>query len=81
MIERIRELLRATEWRPFTIRRAGGDSIHVRTRNDVWITPSERLVFERAPGHIEVLAPDQMDQITGVDLKSITFSEIQSQTG
>jgi hypothetical protein len=81
MIERIRELLRATEWRPFTIHRAGGHSIYVRTRHDVWITPSERLVFERAPGHIEVLAPDQMDQIKGVELKSITFSEIASQTG
>jgi hypothetical protein len=81
MIERIREILRAREWRPFIIRRVGGDSIYVRTRNDVWISPSERLVFERAAGHIEVLAPDQMDQITDVELKSTTFREIESQTG
>jgi hypothetical protein len=81
MIERIREILRAREWRPFIIRRVGGDSIYVRTRNDVWISPSDRLVFERAAGHIEVLAPDQMDQITGVELKSTTFREIENQTG
>jgi len=33
------------------------------------------------PGKIEVVGPDQMDQITGVELKSITFGEIASQTG
>ena len=33
------------------------------------------------PGQIEVVGPDQMDQITGVELKSITFGEIESQTG
>jgi hypothetical protein len=81
MIERIRELLRASEWRPFTIRLADGHSVYVRTRNDVWISPSERLVFERGAGNMEVLAPDQMGQITGVEPKSITFSEIESQTG
>jgi hypothetical protein len=81
MIERIRELLRAREWQPFTIRRVGGDSIDVRTREHVWVSPSGRLVFERAAGQIEVVAPDQMDQITGVELKSMTFREIGSQTG
>jgi hypothetical protein len=81
MVERIRELLRAREWQPFTIHRVGGDSIDVRTREHVWVSPSGRLVFERAAGQIEVVAPDQMDQITGVELKSITFGEIQSQTG
>src|SRR5580692_1699414 len=45
MIERIRELLRAREWQPFTIHRVGGDSIYVRTREHVWVTPSGRLVF------------------------------------
>ena len=81
MIERIRELLRAGEWQPFTIHQVGRDSIYVRTREHVWVTPSGRLVFERAPGQIEVLGPDQMDQITGVKLKSLTFGEIESQTG
>jgi hypothetical protein len=81
MIERIRELLRAREWQPFTIQQVGRDSIYVRTREHVWVTPSGRLVFERAPGQIEVLGPDQMDQITGVELKSLTFGEIESQTG
>jgi hypothetical protein len=81
MIERIRELLRAREWQPFTIHRVGGDSVYVRTREHVWVTPSGRLVFERAPGQVEVVGPDQMDQITGVELKSITFGEIASQTG
>jgi hypothetical protein len=81
MIERIRELLRAREWQPFTIHLVGGDSIYVRTREHVWVTPSWRLVFERAPGQIEVVAPDQMGKITGVELKSATFSEIESQTG
>ena len=80
MVERIRELLRAREWQPFTIHRVGGDSIDVRTREHVWVTPSWRLVFERA-GQIEVIGPDQMDQITGVELKSTTFREIESQTG
>ena len=81
MIERIRELLRAREWQPFTIDRVGCDSFYVRTREHVWVTPSGRLVFERAPGQIEVVAPDQMDQIKAVELKSVTFGEIESQTG
>jgi hypothetical protein len=81
MVERIRELLRAREWQPFTIHQVGRDSIYVRTREHVWVTPSGRLVFERAPGQIEVLGPDQMDQITGVEMKSLTFGEIESQTG
>jgi hypothetical protein len=81
MIERIRELLRAKEWQSFTIHLVGGDSIDVRTREHIWVTPSWRLVFERAPGQIEVLAPDQMGQITGVELKSTTLREIESQTG
>jgi len=47
MIERIRELLRAREWQPFTIHQVGRDSIYVRTREHVWVTPSGRLVFEK----------------------------------
>jgi hypothetical protein len=81
MIERIRELLRAREWQPFTIHLVGGDSIYVRTRDHVWVTPSWRLVFEREAGQIDVVGPDQMDRITGVELKSMTFGEIESQTG
>jgi hypothetical protein len=81
MIERIRELLRAREWQPFTIHLVGGDSIYVRTRDHVWVTPSWRLVFERKAGQIDVVGPDQMDQITSVELKSVTFGEIESQTG
>jgi len=81
MIERILELLRAREWQPFTIHLVGGDSIYVRTRDHVWVTPSWRLVFEREGGQIGVVGPDQMDQITGVELKSMTFGEIESQTG
>ncbi|MBV9732891.1 MAG: hypothetical protein JO275_08950 [Verrucomicrobia bacterium] len=81
MIERIRELLRAREWQPFTIHLVGGDSIYVRTRDHVWVTPSWRLVFERKTGQIDVVGPDQMDQITGVELKSMSFGEIESQTG
>jgi hypothetical protein len=81
MIERIRELLRAREWQSFTIHRVGGDSIYVRTREYAWVTPSGRLVFEKGAGQIEVIAPDQMDQITGVELRSTTFGEIESQTG
>ena len=81
MIERIRELLRAREWQPFTIHLVGGDSIYVRTRDHVWVTPSWRLVFEREAGQIDVVGPDKMDQITGVELKSMTFGEIESQTG
>jgi hypothetical protein len=81
MIERIRERLRAREWQPFTIHLAGDDSIDVRTREHVWVTPSWRLVLERAAGQIEVLGPEQLDRITGVELKSRTFGEIESQTG
>jgi len=81
MIERIRELLRAREWQPFTIHLASGDAIYVRTREHVWVTPSWRLVFERETGQIGVVGPDQMNQITGVELKSMTFGEIESQTG
>jgi hypothetical protein len=81
MIERIRELLGAKEWQPFTIHLVGGDSIYVRTREHVWVTPSWRLVFERAPGQIEVIAPDEMGKIKSVELKSVSFGEIESQTG
>jgi hypothetical protein len=80
MIERIRELLRAREWQPFTIHLAGDDSIYLRTREHVW-PPFWRLVFERAPGQIEVVGPDQMNRITGVELKSTAFRKIESQIG
>jgi len=36
------------------------------------------LVVETSPGRIEVLNPEQT---TGVDVASITFTEIQNQTG
>jgi hypothetical protein len=78
MTDRIRELLRAKDWRPFTIHRTGGDSIFVRTREDAWVSPYGRLVFEKEIGRVEVVNPDQ---VTGVELKSITFSEIENQTG
>ncbi len=78
MTDRIRELLRARDWRPFTIHRVGGDSIHVRTRESAWVSPYGRLVFEKEIGRIEVVNPDQ---ITEVELKPITFNEIESQTG
>jgi hypothetical protein len=42
------------------------------------VSPYGRLVFEKEIGRIEVVNPDQ---ITGVELKPITFSEIESQTG
>ena len=78
MTDRIRDLLRAKDWRPFTVHRVGGDSIHVGTREGAWVSPYGRLVFEKEVGRIEVVNPDQ---ITGVELKSITFNEIANQTG
>jgi hypothetical protein len=78
MTDRIRDLLRAREWRPFTIYPAGGNAVHVSTRESVWVSPYGRLVFERGPGQIEVLAPDQ---ISKVELGSLTFQEVQNQTG
>jgi hypothetical protein len=78
MIDRVRELLKAKDWHPFTIHRPGGNSIQVLTREQAWVSPYSRLVVETAPGRIEVLEPDQT---VGVDVASITFSEIQNQTG
>ena len=43
-------------------RRRPRPRIHGR-REHVWVTPSDRLVLERAPGQIEVLAPDQMARL------------------
>jgi hypothetical protein len=78
MIDRIRDLLRAKEWHPFTIHRTGGNSIQVTSREQAWVSPYSRLVVEVAPGWIEILS---QDQITGTDVASVTFSEIQNQTG
>ncbi|MBV8173659.1 MAG: hypothetical protein JO207_07235 [Verrucomicrobia bacterium] len=78
MIDRIRDLLKAKDWHPFTVHRTGGDSIQVLSREQAWVSPYSRLVVETAPGHIEVLNPEQA---TGVDVASVTFSEIQNQTG
>lgn len=78
MIDRIKDLLKAKDWHPFTIHRAGGDSIHVISREHAWVSPYNRLVVEIAPGRIEILSPDQT---TGVDVASVAFTEIQNQTG
>jgi hypothetical protein len=78
MNDRIRELLKAKDWHPFTIHRIGGDSIQVLSREQAWVTPYSRVVVETAPGRIEVLNPEQT---TGVEVSSLTFSEIQNQTG
>ena len=78
MNDRIRELLKAKDWHPFTINRIGGDSIQVLSREQAWVSPYSRVVVETAPGRIEVLNPEQT---TGVEVSSLTFSEIQNQTG
>ncbi len=78
MIDRIRSLLRAKDWHPFTIHRAGGESIRVNSRDQAWVSPYSRLVVEIAPGHIEILGPEQT---VGVDISSHTFTDIQNQTG
>ena len=67
MIDRIRDLLKAKDWHPFTIHRAGGNSIQVISREQAWVSPYSRLVVEIAPGWIEILSPDQT---TGVDVAS-----------
>jgi hypothetical protein len=78
MIDRIRSVLKGKEWHAFTIHRSGGESIRVNSREQAWVSPYSRLVVEIAPGHIEILGPDQ---ITGVDISSVTFADIQNQTG
>jgi hypothetical protein len=78
MIDRIRELLKAKVWHPFTIHRTGGNSIQIVSREQAWVSPYSRLVVEIAPGWIEILNPDQT---TGVEVASVTFTEIQNQTG
>jgi hypothetical protein len=78
MIDRIRSALKGKEWHSFTIHRHGGESIRVNNRDQAWVSPYSRLVVEIAPGHIEILG---QDQITGVDISSVTFTEIQNQTG
>ena len=78
MIDQIRSLLKAKDWHPFTIHRNGGESIRVNSRDQAWVSPYSRLVVEIAPGHIEILGPEQT---VGVDISSVTFAEIQNQTG
>jgi hypothetical protein len=78
MIDRIKDLLKAKDWHPFTIHRGDGRSIHVTSREQAWVSPYSRLVVEIAPGWIEILSPEET---TGVDVESITFTEIQNQTG
>jgi hypothetical protein len=78
MIDRIRDLLKAKDWHPFTIHRNDGNSIHIVSREQAWVSPYSRLVVEIAPGWIEIL---NQDQTTGVDVTSVTFTEIQNQTG
>jgi hypothetical protein len=78
MIDRIRELLKAKVWHPFTIHRNGGNPIQIVSREQAWVSPYSRLVVEIAPGWIEILNPDQT---TGVEVASVTFTEIQNQTG
>jgi len=78
MIDRIRELLKAKVWHQFTIHRSGGNSIQIVSREQAWVSPYSRLVVEIAPGWIEILNPEQT---TGVDVASVTFTEIQNQTG
>lgn len=78
MNDRIRELLKAKDWHPFTIHRIGGDSIQVLSREQAWVSPYSRVVVETAPGRIEVLNPEQT---TGVEVSTLKFNEIQNQTG
>jgi hypothetical protein len=78
MIDRIRELLKAKEWHPFTIRRADGNPIQIVSREQAWVSPYSRLVVEIAPGWIEILSPEQT---VGVEVAAVTFTEIQNQTG
>ena len=78
MIDRIRDLLKAKDWDPFTNHRSGGNSIQVNSREQAWVSPYSRLVVEISPGWIEILSPEQT---TGVDVASVTFTEIQNQTG
>ena len=78
MNDRIRELLKAKDWHPFTIHRIGGHSIQVLSREQAWVSPYSRVVVETAPGQIEVLSPEQT---TGVEVASVTFTDIQNQTG
>lgn len=78
MIDRVRELLKAKDWHPFTIHRIGGDSIQVLSREQAWVSPYSRVVVETAPGRIEVLNPEQT---TGVEVSTLKFNEIQNQTG
>jgi hypothetical protein len=78
MIDRIKDLLKARDWHPFTIHRVGGNSIRVISREQAWVSPYSRLVVEIAPGHIEILS---QDQTTGVEVAPVTFAEIQNQTG
>jgi hypothetical protein len=70
--------LKAKEWHPLTIHRNGGESIRVNSREQAWVSPYSRLVVEIAPGRIEILGPEQ---IVGVDISSVTFADIQNQTG
>ncbi len=78
MNDRIRESIESQRLAPVYDPPHGGDSIQVLSREQAWVSPYSRVVVETAPGRIEVLSPDQT---TGVEVESVTFTEIQNQTG
>jgi hypothetical protein len=78
MIEEIRDLLKATEWRPFLVHRTDGQSVSVQHRAQAWVSPYGRFVYEKSFSELQILSPEQ---IARVESHSLTFKEIENQTG
>ncbi|HEY0792527.1 MAG TPA: hypothetical protein VGD78_15795 [Chthoniobacterales bacterium] len=78
MIEQIRDLLKATDWQPFLVHRTDGQPVPVQHRAQAWVSPYGRFVYEKNHSELEVLRPEQ---IARVETHSLTFKEIENQTG
>ena len=62
MIDRIKELLQADNWRPFTIHTGAGRSIRVPTRQHAWVSPNGRIVIETSVSGLEIVRPEELRQ-------------------
>ncbi len=71
-MERIKELLKADAWRPFSIR-ANGRAFRVPTRQHAWVSPHGRIVVEVSASWLEVIHPENFE---GVEIEPWSDHEV-----
>jgi hypothetical protein len=71
-MDRIKELLKADPWRPFSVR-AQSRIIRVPTRQHAWVSPHGRIVIETSANSLEVIAPEQFE---GLDIDPWSDHEV-----